>query len=309
MNRKKNLSLRTLGLLLMAGCTGDLTNQRDPEIAPTSAAAAWDTAFVIAAGDIAGCGKGYNDEATAAIVKRYPKAQVLALGDNAYPEGTAADYSCYNASWGAFKNRTHPVPGNHDYATVGQQAGAPGYYGYFGAAAGDPAKGYYAFNVGAWRIYALNSEVSFSASSAQVRWLKADLAARPTTCILAFWHRPMFTSSAVHPGRQGLKYLWSALQAAGAEIVLSGHNHHYERFAPQTVEGLASSSGIREFVAGGGGHGSLYSFLATPAPNSQKRYRGHGVLLLGLYPGGYTWKHLALPGSTFADAGSGTCSR
>jgi hypothetical protein len=306
MNRKKNLPLRAIGLALIAGCTGDLTNQPDPEPNPALAAAARDTAFVVAAGDIAGCGPSYKDEATANIIKQYPKAQVLALGDNAYPDGTAANYRCYNASWGAFKNRTHPVPGNHDYYTVGQKAGT-GYYGYFGAAAGDPAKGYYVFSVGSWRVYALNSEISTSATSAQLKWLKADLAAHPARCILAYWHRPLFTSSAVHAGKLGLKPLWSALQAGGAEIVLSAHNHHYERFAPQTAEGSASSSGIREFVAGGGGHLTLYSFRANPAPNSQKRYKGHGVLLLGLYPGGYTWRHLALPGATFADAGSGTC--
>ena len=306
MNRKNNPLLRGLGLVLIAGCTGDLTSQRDAESTPTLAAVARDTAFVVAAGDIAGCASGYEDEATATIIKRYPKAQVLALGDNAYPDGTAANYRCYNASWGAFKSRTHPVPGNHEYYAVGQKAGA-GYYGYFGAAAGDPAKGYYVYKVGSWRIYALNSEISTSATSAQVKWLKADLAAHPTRCILAYWHRPLFTSSAVHPGKLGLKPLWSALQTAGAEIVLSAHNHHYERFAVQTAEG-SPNRGIREFVAGGGGHGTLYAFRATPAPNSQKRYKGHGVLLLGLYPGGYTWKHLALPGSTFKDAGSGACS-
>jgi hypothetical protein len=313
MNLRQTPHLRTLGLVLIAACTiaactGDLTNQRDAEpTLPALPVAAVDTAFVIAAGDIAGCGTFYKDEATAAIIRQYPSARVLAVGDNAYPDGTAANYTCYNASWGAFKNRTHPVPGNHDYHTVGQTAGA-GYYGYFGAAAGDPAKGYYAFNVGTWRIYALNSEISTSATSAQVTWLKADLAARPAQCILAYWHRPLFTSSAVHAGKLGLKPVWSALQAAGAEIAITAHNHHYERFARQTVDGVASSRGIREFVAGGGGHGSLYNFLSTPAANSEKRYKGHGLLLLGLYPGGYSWKHLALPGATFADAGSAACS-
>lgn len=306
----KTLPLPTLGLMLIAACTGDLTNQREvatpssPSSPSLPVAAAVDTAYAIAAGDIASCQASYRDEATATIIKQYPSARVLAVGDNAYPDGTAANYACYQASWGAFKNRTHPVPGNHEYHTPG----ATGYYGYFGSAAGDPNKGYYAFNVGTWRVYALNSEISTSSSSGQLAWLKADLAARPTRCILAYWHRPLFTSSAVHPGKLGMQPLWSALQAAGAEIVISGHNHHYERFAPQTADGVASSQGIREFVAGGGGSASLYNFLATPAPNSQKRHKGHGVLLLGLYPGGYTWKHLALPGDTFTDAGSATCT-
>ena len=309
---------RLLVLALIAGCTGDLTNQRDidspppsappapatPPSSPSSPTAEADTSYVIAAGDIAGCAATYKDEATAAIIMQYPGAQVLALGDNAYPDGSAANYTCYDASWGAFKHRTRPVPGNHEYHT----AGAAGYFGYFGAAAGDPARGYYTYDVGTWRVYALNSEVSTSATSPQVAWLKADLAARPARCILAYWHRPLFTSSTVHAGKLSLKPLWSALQSAGAELVLTAHNHHYERFARQTADGVASPAGIREFVAGGGGSGSLYQFLATPAANSQKRYRGHGVLLLGLYPGGYTWKHLALPGSTFADAGSQSCT-
>src|SRR5687768_16489619 len=161
--------LRTMGLILIAACTGDLTNQGDnetppppPTKVPAMAAAAGETAYVIAAGDIAGCPTGYKDEATAAIIKQYPDAQVLAVGDNAYPDGTAANFTCYHASWGAFKNRTRPVPGNHDYHT----AGATGYFGYFGSAAGDPNKGYHTFDVGSWRVYALNSEISVSSSSA-----------------------------------------------------------------------------------------------------------------------------------------------
>lgn len=301
-----------LALALIAGCTGDLTNQRAAEspsspaapAAPPAPTRGADTSYVIAAGDVAGCPASYQDEATAAIIMRYPNAEVLALGDLAYPDGSAGNYTCYEASWGAFKERTRPVPGNHEYHT----AGAAGYFGYFGAAAGDPAKGYYTYDVGSWRIYALNSEVSTSATGAQVAWLKADLAARPAGCVLAYWHRPLFSSSTVHTGQLSMRNFWAPLEAAGADIVLSSHNHHYERFAPQTVDGIASRAGIRLFVAGGGGSGSLYNFLPEPAANSEVRYKGYGVLLLGLYPGGYTWKHLALPEATFTDAGSAACT-
>src|SRR5918992_5537818 len=303
--------LSVLGLIVVASCIVEPTDPRSAD-APTPgwSAAINDTKLFIGAGDVGHCSSNSKDEATAALIRQYPSAQVFTLGDNAYPDGTAAQFKqCYDASWGAFKSRTRPVPGNHDYHSVGQPEGAPGYYGYFGTAAGQPGKGYYSYTLGSWRIYALNSEISTSASSAQVAWLKADLMANPAQCILAYWHKPLFTSSDhPHGGSTGTRPLWAALQAAGAEIVLNAHQHHYERFAPQTSTGSASAAGIRQFVAGGGGTPTLYGFLTTPAANSVVRYKGHGVLLLSLSPGGYTWKHLSLPGAAFTDSGSGACT-
>ena len=258
-----------------------------------------DAVIFVGAGDISGCNGG-QDGATAELVKALPSAQVFTLGDNAYPEGVAADYACYEATWGAFKDRTHPVPGNHEY----HQTGAAPYFAYFGAAAGPAGLGYYSYDVGTWHILAVNSE---SSVSEQVAWLNADLAAHPATCVLAYWHRPFFTSGAVHGPDSAMRPIWDALQAAGAEIVLSGHNHQYERFAPQLPDGTASADGIRQFVVGTGGFHSLYDFITPPAPNSEVRYKGFGVLKLTLGVTGYSWEFLPVQGSSFSDTGTGVC--
>ncbi len=254
----------------------------------------------VGAGDISGCNPANQDGATAELIKALPTAQVFALGDNAYPDGAAADYACYEATWGGFKDRTHPVPGNHEY----HQAGAAPYFAYFGAAAGTAGVGYYSYDLGTWHIIALNSEGSVSE---QVTWLNTDLAAHPATCILAYWHRPFFTSGAVHAPDSAMRPIWDALQAAGAEIVLSGHNHQYERFAPQLPDGTASPEGIRQFVVGTGGSHSLYDFITPPKPNSEVRYQGFGVLKLTLGATGYSWEFLPVQGSTFTDTGTATC--
>ena len=155
--------LCTLGLIVIAACTADPTDESSTDTpTPAGLAAISSTALFIGAGDIASCSSTSKDDATAALMQQYPGAQVFTLGDHAYPDGTAAQFECYDASWGAFKSRTRPVPGNHDYHTVGQPEGAPGYYGYFGAAAGEPGKGYYSYTLGSWRIYAINSEISTS---------------------------------------------------------------------------------------------------------------------------------------------------
>jgi PKD repeat protein len=258
-----------------------------------------DVVFV-GAGDIAGCNPDDKDGATAALIDALPGAQVFTLGDHAYPDGTAAEYACYQSSWGAFKNRTHPVPGNHDY----HQVGAGPYFAYFGAAAGPADKGYYSYDLGTWHIIALNSEVDINE---EVAWLTADLAAHPATCVLAYWHKPFFTSGAVHAPATRLRPFWDALQAAGAEIALSGHNHQYERFAPQLSDGTASPGGIRQFVVGTGGSHSLYDFIPTPNPNSEVRYKGFGVLKLTLGTTGYAWEFVPIRGSSFTDSGTGDC--
>lgn len=256
---------------------------------------------LIGAGDIADCSSG--SEATAAIVAQYPTAAVFTLGDNAYENGSAADYSqCYDPSWGKFKDRTRPAPGNHDYNT----SGASGYFGYFGANAGPAGRGYYSYALGGWHIISLDSEIGVDAASAQASWLKQDLADHPATCTLAYWHEPLFTSGANHAPEVAMQPLFTILYDAGADVVLSGHNHQYERFAPQRPDGtLDDSRGIGEFVAGTGGAG-LYDFT-TPQPNSQVRYKGYGVLKLTLGTTNYAWEFVPIAGSTFTDSGAGDC--
>jgi hypothetical protein len=267
--------------------------------------------IVTAAGDIAGGDSGSNDEATAALVEQINPAVALTLGDNAYESGTLAEYQTeYAPSWGAFKAKTRPTPGNHEYDSTGAQ----GYYDYFngvgqaGGPAGPSGKGYYSFDAGSWHLIALNPHVSASEGSAQEQWLKADLAAHPSRCTLAFWHEPRFTSGSEHGNDTSVGPFWDDLYAAGAELVLSGHNHQYERFAPQDPNAKADPArGIREFVVGTGGAG-LYGFDASPQPNSEVRDdTSHGVLELTLRQGSYDWKYVPIAGKSFTDAGTTSC--
>ena len=254
---------------------------------------------LVGAGDIAGCPSSYDDEATAALVARIGGA-VFTLGDNAYPDGRTRDYSCYGASWGQFKDRTYPSPGNHDYRT----GNAAPYFAYFGARAGPPGRGWYSYDLGGWHIVSLDSERDLDA---QAVWLAADLAAHPARCTLAYWHRPLFTSGSHHRPYPAMRPIFRLLYEAGADLVLSGHNHQYERFAPQDPEGRPDSArGIREFVVGTGGD-ELYSFR-TPAPNSEVRYDGgHGVLKLTLYPDRYAFQFVSVAGKGFGDSGEAAC--
>ena len=261
-----------------------------------------DAGFVfIGAGDIADCSSGAG--ATASVLAQYPTAAVFTLGDNAYENGSPTNYrQCYDPTWGKFRDRTHPAPGNHDYNT----SGAAGYFGYFGASAGPAGRGYYSYDLGGWHIISLDSEIGVDAASAQAIWLKQDLSDHPATCTLAYWHKPLFTSGTNHAPETSMRTLFTILYDAGADIVLSGHNHQYERFAPQRPDGvLDDSRGIREFVAGTGGAG-LYGFT-TPQPNSEVRYQGYGVLKLTLGATSYAWEFVPIAGSSFADSGAGDC--
>ncbi|CAA9436591.1 MAG: Alkaline phosphatase [uncultured Rubrobacteraceae bacterium] len=261
---------------------------------------------LVGAGDIARCSNLPAAEATAKLLDSIP-GTVFTTGDNAYESGTAAEFKdCYNPTWGRHKARTRPTPGNHEYNT----AGATGYFGYFGAKAGDPSKGYYAYTLGAWRVYALNSmceEVGgCGKTSPMLTWLKKDLAANPGACTLAYFHHPLFSSGA-HGNTTKVRPIWKALYAANAEVVLNGHDHHYERFAPQRPDGtLARKRGIREFVAGMGG-GSHYP-IGTIKPNSQVRNtHTYGVLKLTLHPTSYEWRFVPEAGKAFTDSGSKRC--
>jgi hypothetical protein len=266
---------------------------------PVGAAEAAGDPVLVGAGDIASCSSS-DDGATAKVLAGIA-GTVFTAGDNAYERGTLAEFgSCYDPTWGAFKSRTRPSAGNHDYET----AGASGYFGYFGTRAGTAGKGYYAYNLGSWRIYVLNSNCAAvggcGATSAQVSWLKTDLAANPRRCVLAYWHHPLF-SSGVHGNNASLRGFWYALYAAHADVVINGHDHDYERFARQTPTGVASSSGIREFVVGTGGR-SLRDFVTVRPHSLFRNSATFGVLKLTLHATSYDWRFVPMAGKSFTDA-------
>jgi hypothetical protein len=231
---------------------------------------------------------------------------VFTLGDNVYPDGTYQQFvDFYAPSWGRHLARTRPVVGNHEY-----NSGGDGYYRYFGAAAGDPDKGYYSYDAGAWHVVVLNSNcgfVSCSAGSAQLSWLRADLAAHPSTCTVAMWHHPRFGSSTSHTHDDVAGAFWDALYDAHADLVLNGHDHVYERFAPKAPTGAVEPGrGLREFIVGTGGIGG--GGFGTPQPGSEVRNGGtRGVLKLTLHPTSYDFEFVPTAGASFSDSGSGTC--
>ena len=260
---------------------------------------------LLAAGDIADCGSS-GDEATAKLLGSNG-GTIATMGDNVYNDGTAAQFrDCFDPTWGQYKSRIKPSPGNHDYHT----SGASGYYGYFGAAAGDPKKGYYSYDLGNWHIVALNSNCGniggCGATSPQGQWLQSDLNAHTNSCTLAYWHHPLF-SSGNHGSSSATRDLWNILYQEGAEVVLMGHDHHYERFAPQSASAASDSSfGIRGFIVGTGGRG-LYN-VGSAIKNSEVRYNGGwGILKLTLGNGSYSWQFLSVAGKTFTDSGTGKC--
>lgn len=298
-----------VGLLAEAsGLRGQVWAQADPVVA--------------AAGDIAcdpqdrnfnqgnGTPTACRMKATSDLIISRSPATVLTLGDNQYEDGAISKFRVsYDPTWGRFKPITRPSVGNHEY-----EGGTPatGYFGYFGAAAGELGKGYYSFDLGAWHLIALNSNCTFvggcGPGSAQERWLREDLAANASkACILAYWHHPRF-SSGPHGSSAAYDAFFRALHDARADLVLVGHDHTYERFAPQNPNGEADPvRGIRQFVVGTGGK-NLYRFGAV-RPNSEVRNNEtYGVLFLTLRAASYDWEFVPEPGKAFTDKGSGTCS-
>jgi hypothetical protein len=260
---------------------------------------------LLAVGDIASC-TSQGDEATAALIHNLA-GTIITLGDNAYESGTIDEYNqCYDPSWGVYKADTHPAVGNHDYLTPGAQ----GYFEYFGAAAGDPQKGYYSYDIGAWHIIVLNANCvevgGCNLNSPQVKWLQSDLTSHPSLCTLAYWHQPLFSSGEIGSSLQ-VKTFWQVLYQAGVDLVLNGHEHDYERFAPQDPTGVPDPlQGIREFVVGTGGknHTPITTTIANSEVYNDDTF---GVLKLTLHPTSYDWKFLPVAGSTFTDSGSSTC--
>ena len=256
---------------------------------------------LVGAGDIADCGSS-GAEATAALLDAIP-GTVFTAGDNAYSSGTASEYAnCYDPTWGRHKARTRPAPGNHEYNT----SDAAPYYAYFGANAGPSGRGYYSYDLGDWHLISLNSNIDMSAGSAQELWLRADLAATTKTCVLAYWHHPRFSSGS-HGSSTESQPLWQALYDYNADVVVVGHDHNYQRFAPQTPSGAPDPvRGIREFVAGTGGR-SHYSF-STPIANTEAYNTDTwGVLKLTLDAASYSWEFIPIAGGTYRDSGTGAC--
>jgi hypothetical protein len=258
---------------------------------------------LVAAGDIAGDTPG--DEQTAALLDQIP-GTVAALGDLAYENGSLAEFQTWYAPWwGRAYARTRPAPGNHEYLT----AGAAGYFAYWGSIAGDPAKGYYSYDLGAWHVVSLNSNCSFvggcGAGSPQEKWLRDDLAAHPARCTLAYWHHPRFSGGLVG-GSSSMQPIWQALFDRGADLVLVAHAHNYQRFAPMNAAGvLDASRGLREFVVGTGGRSH---HAVGPATNLElSNDTTFGVLKLTLHSGGYDFQFVPVAGETFTDSGSTAC--
>jgi calcineurin-like phosphoesterase family protein len=256
---------------------------------------------LILAGDIGDCGTP-GAERTGRLIDGIP-GTVVALGDNAYPSGNHLEYGrCYHPFWGRHVDRTRPVPGNHDYET----AGAIPYYLYFGENAGPQGLGYYSYTRAGWLILALNSEIDMGENSSQLIWLRGELAASPARCVMAYWHRPPF-SSGPNGNNVDTRTLWRTLYNAGADVVFAGHEHWYEKFAPQNADGAPDfSRGMREFVVGTGG-GTLTPVGARAAPNSEVRGSDWGVLKVTLRVSSYEWEFIPAAGGSFRDSGSTPC--
>ncbi len=289
------------------------TSEGQSGMAAVTVTAPGSTVVLVGAGDIAECGSD-TDDSTAALIGRAGAQAVFTVGDNAYPDGYYQDYAnCWAPSWGRYQAIVHPAAGNHEYHDDPSSGGGD-YYTYFyrdhGTFVGDSNKYYYSYDLGAWHMVVLNSLDGFidmSTGSPEEQWLRADLAANTKRCILAYMHYPRFSSGGDHGSYSAVQPLWQALYDYGADLAMAGHDHEYERFAPQAPDGTADPvRGIRSFVVGTGG-GGLY-FFATPLPNSEVRNASTwGVLKFTLGDGTYSWQFIPITGQTFTDSGSGTC--
>jgi 3',5'-cyclic AMP phosphodiesterase CpdA len=266
-------------------------------------------AVLLAAGDVGDCAT-QGDEATAKLLAQEPKATIAVLGDVAYPHGSSADFArCFAPSWGRFRDRMRPALGNHDHAT----RKARGFAEYFGGRAGPVREGRYSYELGDWHVVVLDSDCwrvgGCGPGDPQARWFAADLREHPRRCTLAYWHRPPFSS-----GRYGdeadtarVRPLWRIAVQEGVDVVLTGHEHSYERQAPMNADGQRDPRGTRLFIVGTGG-GNLRRFHTPPLPTTEVRDdRTWGVLRLDLRSDGYDWRFVPVPGRSFTDEGSGTC--
>lgn len=274
---------------------------------------------IVAVGDIS-CqpdNPNYNDDegtkaacrakATSDLALRLKPTAVLALGDEQYRSGTLNDFqAAYGKTWGRLKSITKPVPGNHEYSNLG----AAGYYNYFGGAAGIPELGYYSYDIGSWHVVALNANCKLVAGggcargSAQEQWLRHDLATNQQPCTLAYWHQPLF-SSGVEGGSTATKPFWQDLQNYQADVVLNGHDHDYERFAPQRADGTTDTNGVTEFVVGTGGE-SLGLLERRRSNSLVWDNQDYGVLKMKLDKDSYSWQFITETGAV-KDSGRTNC--
>jgi hypothetical protein len=306
----RKLSRALTGATLIGAALGALTCS-DPTRPSFSTASS--APVLWAAGDIAACDH-QGDFLTADLINTVPEATVVTLGDNAYENGSAADYAnCYAPSWGQFKGRTRPTLGNHEY----HAGNATASFNYFGDAAWGNSRpnGYYSFDLGEWHIIVLNDNppyVPIGGASTQMNWLKADLSANTKECILALWHQPLFYSE--YPGRPpgyaaGRKPLWSRLYAAQADLILNGHRHVYERYGLQDPDGHATPLGIRQITVGTGG-ADTWDTPTVSNLNAEVVHGGasqFGVLKLTLDSRSYTWEYMPVGQNTFTDQGTTAC--
>jgi hypothetical protein len=287
--------LAVIAVVALSGC-----QQRGAPTSPTPGPGAGGTGRLAGAGDIAMCGSP-GAELTARLLDGLDAA-VFTAGDNAYVSGTAEEFQrCYDPAWGRHRGRTRPAPGNHDYGTPG----AGPYFAYFGARAGEPGRGYYAYTLASWRIIVLNSEIDAGPGSEQARWLRSELASNQAACTLAIFHRPLFTSG-VNGDNPDMREFWRALYDGGAEIVVNGHDHQYERLALLDPDGRPDARrGLRQFTVGTGGV-PLYP-LRAPRSFTEALGSAHGVILFTLEPGSYEWAFIPVEGAALFDSGFGAC--
>lgn len=298
---KKRLVAILGALLCLSRCSGSPSAPGAPTLPVGSVPPPISTAppaVLVGAGDIADCGPGA--EITAGLLDRFD-GTVFTTGDNAYPSGSRADYQrCYEPTWGRHRHRTRPTPGNHEYQT----ADAAPYFDYFGGNAGPRGAGYYSYSLGAWHVISLNSEIDTGRGSAQWQWLRADLAANPSVCTAVYWHRPLF-SSGEHGGDPKMQEIWRTVYELDVDLVIAGHDHLYERFAPQDAGGRVDwTRGIRQFVVGTGG--ARIHPVRVAQPNSEVTAGVWGVAAFTLDSDRYTWRFIAAEGS-FRDEGTTSC--
>jgi acid phosphatase type 7 len=298
--RKVVLSLAAVALAVLLSCMVALL-----EAVPGGAQTT--TVTLVGAGDVASCNYT-EDSATAKLLGNIP-GTVYTLGDNVYTYGTAAEFAnCYDPTWGKYKQRTRPAVGNHEYYT----AGAKPYFDYFGWRAGGPNRGYYSYDRGAWHIVALNSNCAkvggCGIRSVQGRWLRSNLADHRTRCTLAYFHHPLYATGEGTP-TPAVRPLWRILYNHHADVILSGHAHRYERYAPITPGGVVDrNNGIRQFVVGTGGNSGGGEIHRDQAPGLRVvNLVTPGVLKLDLSAGSYTWKFVHIAGKTFSDSGTDAC--
>jgi acid phosphatase type 7 len=309
----RNIGIVALALSTVACSSAIARPSVTPAVTPPASGAPADDPIIAAAGDIAcaptankGAPANCDQAATAAQILALKPDAVITLGDNQYESNTADQYAAvFDKTWGQFKDLIHPTIGNHEYLTPD----AAGYFGYFGAAAGDPTKGYYSFKLGVWHVVVLNSECSHvggcASGSPQEVWLNADLAANPTACTLVTWHEPRW-SSGEHGDAVQMATIWDDLVAAHVDLALAGHNHDYERFPALNADGNPDPSGVQEIVAGTGGK-NHYPFSVPPIGGEIRDSTAYGILKLKLHPSSYDWQFLPAPGYSFTDAGSMPC--